>query len=247
MMQQSRARFSLGVVSLAALLSLHCKSQEPADSKGASANPVALEPAAAEPAGGASGRPVGATKGASDPAAGAQGPSADTVASALMGTGAIGTGAGAVGAGAPSAASAGTGASNGASNGTAAAGTGATVKGAVSTGEGFAVHLEALGSYTVGTPSSVKVVLKATSPFHCNDKYPYKFTPTPGAGLTFKEAVARGMNIAPNEATMDVGFTSTQAGKLNLSGELSFSVCTEDRCLVEKQPLSVTLNVKDAS
>lgn len=232
MMPASRASFSLGVLSLGAVLCLSCQSQESAVANSAPANPPAI-----------SAKPAETSKSAAAPAdnavaaqASARGPSAEAVASALVGS--------------PSVAAAGT-----ASAGTqpasasvpAAAAEGSPVKGAVSTGEGFAVHLEAQGSYTVGKPSSVTVVLKAAAPFHCNDKYPYKFTPTPSAGLTFKEAVARGMNIAPSEATMDVGFTSTQAGKLTLTGELSFSVCTDDRCLVEKQPLSVTVNVKDAS
>jgi hypothetical protein len=121
------------------------------------------------------------------------------------------------------------------------------ISGPVVAGEGFAVHLEAQGAPTLGKASSVKVVLNAKAPFHCNDKYPYKFTPTANPSLTFSEAVARGMNIAPTEATMDVSFTPTQAGALTVSGELSFSVCTDDRCLVEKQALSVVVNVKGAS
>jgi hypothetical protein len=129
----------------------------------------------------------------------------------------------------------------------AAQGATSVVSGPVAKGEGFQVHLEAQDSYAVGTPSSVKVVLKATPPFHCNDKYPYKFTPSAGPGLTFKEPVARGMNIAPGESTMDIGFTASQAGSLTVGGELSFSVCTEDRCLVEKQVITVTVNVKGAS
>jgi hypothetical protein len=230
MMPASRASFSLGVLSLGAVLCLSCQSQESAEAKNAPANAPVV-----------SVKPAETPKSAAAPAdnavaaqASARGPSAEAVASALVGS-------------PPAAGTASAGTQPASASAPAAAAEGSTVKGSVSTGEGFAVHLEAQGSYTVGKPSSVTVVLKAAAPFHCNDKYPYKFTPTPSAGLTFKEAVARGMNIAPSEATMDVGFTSTQAGKLTLSGELSFSVCTEDRCLVEKQPLSVTVNVKDAS
>jgi hypothetical protein len=181
---------------------------------------------------------LGATPGAQNGTAakevGAVGSTAAAVSARLLGNPSVS-------AGASAASAAGSVASGGSGAGA------ATVSGPAAQGEGFDVHLEAQGPFEVGKAASVKVVLKATSPFHCNEKYPYKFTPTPGANLQFNEAVARGMNITPTEATMNVGFTATQAGNLTLAGELSFSVCTDDRCLVEKQALTVPLMVKGAS
>lgn len=111
-------------------------------------------------------------------------------------------------------------------------------------GEGFVAHLETRGDYHVGKPATVQAVLLAQQPFHCNDKYPYKFTGAPAANVTFKEAVVRKMSIGAERSTMDIEFTPTQAGKVTLSGELAFSVCTDDKCLVEKQTLSVVVDVK---
>jgi hypothetical protein len=128
-----------------------------------------------------------------------------------------------------------------------AASTAAAATGPVVQGEGFAAHLQASGSYQVGKPAEVQVVLQAQAPFHCNDKYPYKFTPAPNAAATYSEAIVRKINITPARSTMAITFTPSQAGKLAVSGELSFSVCTDDKCLVEKQTLSIEVDVKGAS
>jgi hypothetical protein len=120
---------------------------------------------------------------------------------------------------------------------------GAAVQGPAVSGEGFKVYLEAQPSYPVAKPGHVRVVLLATAPFHCNDKYPYKFTTTASDGIEFTEPVVRNANIGAERSTIEVPFTPQRAGKLTLNGELSFSVCTDDKCLIEKQALSVPVEV----
>jgi hypothetical protein len=51
------------------------------------------------------------------------------------------------------------------------------------------------------------------------------------------------MNVDKQRSTMSVPFTPTQAGSHTLSGELAFSVCTDDKCLIEKQTLSFPVDV----
>jgi hypothetical protein len=120
-------------------------------------------------------------------------------------------------------------------------------KGPAVSGEGFSAHLQATGTFEVGKASSVQVVLDAAPPFHCNDKYPYKFTLTKTPGLTFPADVVRDMKIGESQSTMTVPFTPDQPGAKTLTGELAFSVCTDDKCLIEKQQLSVTIDIKGAS
>lgn len=114
-------------------------------------------------------------------------------------------------------------------------------------GEGFQAHLQSSGSYQVGKPGVVRVVLNAAEPFHCNDKYPYRFTLEPTAGLEFPADVVRDMQIGTQQSTMDVALVPKTAGAHTVSGELSFSVCTDDKCLIEKQKLSVSIDVAGAS
>ncbi len=120
-------------------------------------------------------------------------------------------------------------------------------KGASASGEGFEVHLAASESYEAGKKGVVTVVLNAAAPFHCNDKYPYKFTVDADPQLEYAQDVVRGMKIGESQSTMPVEFTPASAGKHTVKGTLAFSVCTDDKCLIEKQPLSVSIDVKGAS
>jgi hypothetical protein len=97
----------------------------------------------------------------------------------------------------------------------------------------------------VGTPATVRATVEASPPFKCNDKYPYKLVlDAPGPGLAYPAPIVRGAVIAKQRATMNVPFRPTRQGKHEVSGVLSFSVCTEDRCLVERQALSVVVDVR---
>jgi hypothetical protein len=95
-----------------------------------------------------------------------------------------------------------------------------------------------------GQAGSVDVVLLAKAPFHVNDKYPIKLKlkETPGvkyANLTLgKDAV----KLETMKAVMPVGFTP-EAGKRTIAGQFLFSVCTEDKCLMEKRDLALDVNV----
>ena len=119
------------------------------------------------------------------------------------------------------------------------------VTGAPVGAEAFSVYLQARGSYRRDQPSSVEAVLLAKDPFHCNDKYPYKFTlDPPAANVKYDAQVVRGMSIAAKRSVMTIPFVGTAAGPAQISGELAFSVCTESKCLMEKRRLSVRVNVE---
>ncbi len=109
----------------------------------------------------------------------------------------------------------------------------------------FAVWLQSAGRYEVGKPGAVTAVVTANDPFKCNDKYPYKLKlAAPPPGVTFTSDVVRGMQVGAKRSTMAVPFTASEAGAKTISGELSFSVCTDEKCLVEKRNVSVTVNVQ---
>jgi hypothetical protein len=128
----------------------------------------------------------------------------------------------------------------------AGAGAAATGKPKVS-GEGFDVSLEApKTNLKAGQASAVDVVLLAKAPFHVNDKYPIKLKlkETPGVkyeNLTIGKDAVRLENM---KAVVPVSFTP-EAGKRTVAGTLSFSVCTEDKCLMEKQDLALEVVVVD--
>jgi hypothetical protein len=109
----------------------------------------------------------------------------------------------------------------------------------------FDVRLEApQAALKAGQAGNVKVVLVAKAPFHVNDKYPIKLKlkETPGvkyASLTLTKDSAK---VETMKAVMPVAFTP-DSGKRTVAGTFSFSVCTEDKCLMEKRDLALDVNV----
>lgn len=121
------------------------------------------------------------------------------------------------------------------------------VTGAAVSGEGFKIQLQTLSPQVVGKPGHLIVTLEASAPYKCNEKYPYKFKFEPVDGVSFPNETVRGMDVKKDSASMSVPFSPQSAGNQSVSGDLSFSVCTDDKCLVEKQRLTVSFDVLDAS
>ena len=110
----------------------------------------------------------------------------------------------------------------------------------------FDVAIAPSGAYQAGKEGTVEVVLEAKPPFHVNDQYPIKFKVKEGPGVKYAAAVV-GKDKAKLEAmkaTMPVAFVPEAAGQHTVGGQLSFSVCTEENCLMEKRDLSVVVDVK---
>jgi hypothetical protein len=112
--------------------------------------------------------------------------------------------------------------------------------------ESFDLKISGSSGYESGKPAEATITLDAKPPFHINDKYPYKFKLKEAAGLKFPSPVV-GKDAAKLEKqrmTMAVAFTPESAGKHTLSGVLAFSVCTDDKCLIEKRDLAFDVQSK---
>jgi len=90
-----------------------------------------------------------------------------------------------------------------------------------------------------GQPGTVEVVLAAKAPFHVNDKYPIKLKLKETPGVKYDNLVVGkdAVKLEPMKAVMPVSFTLDAAGKHTVAGQFAFSVCTEDKCLMEKRDL----------
>ena len=106
--------------------------------------------------------------------------------------------------------------------------------------------MAASGGYKAGQEGKVEIVLEAKAPFHANDKYPYKFKTQESPGVTYPVAVVKKdqAKVENMKVTMPVAFTVADAGKQRVSGVFHFSVCTDDKCLIEKRALAVDVDVK---
>jgi hypothetical protein len=132
-----------------------------------------------------------------------------------------------------------------AGEGSAKPATGQVVKGAVVTEEPFSAWLQAVSPISAGAPATIEAVLVAKPPYHCNAEYPHKFKLGPApAGLRYPEATVKGMQVTAERSVLAIPVQAQSPGPTTVSGTLSFSVCTEERCLVEKRDLALNLDVK---
>ena len=111
---------------------------------------------------------------------------------------------------------------------------------------GFDLVLQPKGTYASGQAGEAEIVLNAKAPFHVNDKYPYKFKLKEAPGLKFANRVVAkdAVKLEPTRATVPVPFTPESAGKHTVAGQLSFSVCTDDKCMIEKRDLALEIDAK---
>lgn len=126
------------------------------------------------------------------------------------------------------------------------AGNSAPLATAVVTDAAFELELKPVGEYVAGRQATAEVVLTARAPYKVNQKYPYKFTFAAPTSVGAREKVVSRSAVAftKTRAVMTLHFVPQAAGALVLSGEFKFSVCTDDRCLVEHEALALKLRVK---
>lgn len=110
----------------------------------------------------------------------------------------------------------------------------------------YTLAMSSLGTYQQGQPGAVAIHLEAKGEYKCNVDYPYKFNAHPLAGVTFERAVTPkdAMTIDGNRCSMEVELTPNAAGDNTVEGTFAFSVCTDQRCVIERLELGLTIAVE---
>jgi len=122
---------------------------------------------------------------------------------------------------------------------------GQPIQGAAVSEEPFSIWLQAVSPIAAGSAATVEAVLVAKPPYHCNADYPHKFKLAAApSGLTYPETTVKGAKVTAEKSVLPIPVQAQSPGKAKVSGTLSFSVCDEERCLVEKRELAVDLEVK---
>lgn len=117
-------------------------------------------------------------------------------------------------------------------------------RGAAADEEPFTAWLEGDVPLNAGQPANLRVVLQAKAPYHVNADYPHKIALDPAPGVTYPAPVAKGMQVTPAQGVLPVPVVAGPAGQATVKGKLSFSVCTEERCLIEKRDLALDLEIR---
>lgn len=112
--------------------------------------------------------------------------------------------------------------------------------------DAFELILRPVGRYARGRSGTSEIVLVARGSYKVNDKYPFKFEFARGGSIEPEKRVvgAEAMELGKKQATMRLAFTPQAAGRAEVAGQFRFSVCTEDRCLVERQELALGIDVQ---
>jgi hypothetical protein len=111
----------------------------------------------------------------------------------------------------------------------------------------YRAEMKAAGPCKKDSTCTAEVLVEAKGEYHINDKYPYRFKveDPPPQGIKYPKPV-----VGKEDGTMDehnvvlkVPFVSETSGAKKVAGTLSLSVCSAANCLMDKQPLEVTVKV----
>ncbi len=111
------------------------------------------------------------------------------------------------------------------------------------TGEGYRTYAQVSSPIVIGKTSTLTIHLDPQPPFKSNDKYPYRFTVTGSRGVTSSAQVVTAATITPTKTTLQLSLEGKAPGPGSLAGTFSFSVCTPEKCLVERTPLVLNFEV----
>jgi hypothetical protein len=117
------------------------------------------------------------------------------------------------------------------------------VRGPAVTTSQYSTYLQTTGRYAAGEAGSIVAVVVAKGDYKCNDKYPTRFTAVRAEGVAVSPTVVKG-SLTGKTGSLTIPVRVTKAGPASVRGELKFSVCSEERCLLEKQELALDFEVK---
>lgn len=110
--------------------------------------------------------------------------------------------------------------------------------------DAFSLQLVPPEKVSSGQAALFQVILTAKSGYKVNDEYPIKFQLIETPGVTFEKSIVKkeDAKIEKTRAELPLNVTVQAKGAAEVSGKLSFSVCTEERCLIEKRDLTVKVD-----
>lgn len=113
--------------------------------------------------------------------------------------------------------------------------------------ENFLAELRAQPSYVAGKEQRFAVVVTAKGDFKINPQFPVKFKlADPPEGLSYPKPLLKREDgkFEDKSGSFEVPFVAAKAGKYQLGGTLSLSVCSDKRCLMEKVALDHEIDVQ---
>jgi hypothetical protein len=118
----------------------------------------------------------------------------------------------------------------------------------------FAASLAPQATYTSGLPGIAVASVVAREGFHVNPDYPVAFKPAAESTVKFggdrvplddgRKTPCAAKTEDACQVDFDLPFVAGEAGSNQVRGVLAFSVCSADKCLIEKMPLTLAIDVR---
>ncbi|HEY5957647.1 MAG TPA: hypothetical protein VIV60_13875 [Polyangiaceae bacterium] len=107
----------------------------------------------------------------------------------------------------------------------------------------FNLNIAPKAAVSRGQPAELAVYLTAKAPYHVNQEYPHRFKITASRGLSAPTTTIERdpKRLTPERLEMLVPVSVGNDNPLGLDGELSFSLCTAEKCLLEKRKLTLAI------
>lgn len=118
-------------------------------------------------------------------------------------------------------------------------------------GQNFSLDLASTGCKS-GAECTLTIKLVAAAEYHVNKSYPYKVITNAAPGIsflgkkdpnTFSKESGDFVEEGEKAATMTVRFKPAAAGEAKVTGIYRMSVCSDEQCQIEIQPIAVSVPV----
>lgn len=102
-------------------------------------------------------------------------------------------------------------------------------------------------NYQVGKRGEVEIDLESRGPWHVNQEYPIRVDLSTGSGLALskKELVKDdAQEFGEKKVRFVAGLKPSTAGEHEVSCDVSFALCTDENCILEKRTVTTKLEVE---
>jgi hypothetical protein len=108
----------------------------------------------------------------------------------------------------------------------------------------FSLEIAPKAAVARGQTGELLVRLAAKAPYHVNQEYPHRFKITEARGLSVdgtKTIERDPKRLTPEKLELSVPVTVGNEQRSGVDGEMSFSLCTAEKCLMEKRKLTLDI------
>jgi hypothetical protein len=102
-------------------------------------------------------------------------------------------------------------------------------------------------TYRVGKPGGVEITLESRGPWHVNQEYPIRVDLSAGPALTLgKSELAKvdAKEFGEKKVRFVAALDPSEGGEHEVRCDVSFAMCTEENCILEKRTVATKIEVE---